>query len=106
MAAIIPKPQYSVTLEGEHFGVVFDTNLNETKRGIKMRFVPQNHNIDVRHLSDIAGKIDIVLQKKFSAYGIQVDRDTQVKNPMIIGFLIPLSSITDFLSLKRKSSSG
>jgi hypothetical protein len=106
MAAIIPKPQYSVTLEGEHFGVVFDTNINETKRGIKMRFVPQNHNIDVRHLSDIAGKIALVLQKKFAAYGIQVDRDTQVKNPMVIGFLIPLSSVTDFLMKKVLQGGG
>lgn len=100
MAAIVPKPQYLVTLEGEEFGVVFDTNINETKRGIKMRFVPQNQNIDVRQLSDIANKIAVILQKKFASYGIQVDRDTQVKNPMIIGFIIPLVSISDFIMKK------
>lgn len=100
MAAIIPKPQYIVTLGGEQFGVVFDTNINETKRGIKMRFIPQNQNIDVRQLADIATKIAVVLQSKFAGYGIQVDRDTQVKNPMIIGFIIPLISISDFIMKK------
>lgn len=105
MAAIIPKPQYVVTLEGERFGVVFDVNLNETKRGIKMRFVPQNQNIDIRQLSDIANKIAVVLQKKFANYGIQIDRDTQVKNPMIIGFIIPLVSVSDFV-MKTVIKSG
>lgn len=100
MASIIPKPQYIVTLEGEQFGVVFDTNINETKRGIKMRFVPQNQNIDLRQLSDIANKIAVILQSKFASYGIQIDRDTQVKNPMIIGFIIPLVSISDFIMKK------
>ena len=100
MASIVPKPQYKVTLEGEEFGVVFDTNINETKRGIKMRFVPMNQNIDIRQLSDMANKIAVALQKKFANYGIQVDRDTQVKNPMIIGFMIPLVSISDFIMKK------
>lgn len=99
-AAIIPKPQYSVTLEGESFGVVFDVNVNETKRGIKMRFVPQNQNIDIRQLSNIANTIAVILQKKFAGYGIQVDRDTQVKNPLVIGFMIPLASISDFIMNK------
>jgi hypothetical protein len=100
MAAIVPKPQYLVTLEGEEFGVVFDTNINETKRGIKMKFVPQNQNIDIRQLSTIANKIAVILQKKFASYGIQVDRDTQVQNPMVIGFMIPLVSISDFIMKK------
>ncbi len=100
MAAIIPKPQYIVSMGGEQFGVVFDTNINETKRGIKMRFVPQNQNIDVRQLSEIATKIAVALQSKFANYGIQIDRDTQVKNPMVIGFIIPLVSISDFIMKK------
>jgi len=100
MPTIIPKPQYVVTLEGEQFGVVFDTNINETKRGIKIRFVPQNQNIDIRQLSEIANKIAVILQKKFADYSIQIDRDTQVRNPMIIGFIIPLVSISDFIMKK------
>jgi len=100
MAAIVPKPQYLVTLEGEEFGVVFDTNINETKRGIKMKFVPQNQNIDIRQLANMANTIADILQKKFAKFNIQVDRDTQVQNPMVIGFMIPLASISDLIMNK------
>ena len=100
MASILPKPKYTVTLEGERFAVVFDTNINETKRGIKMRFEPDNKSIDVRQLADLANKIAVILQSKFAGYNIQVDRDTQVKDPMIIGFIIPLQSISDFIMNK------
>ena len=97
MAAIVPKPLYNVTLEGDRFKVEFDTNINETKRGIKLHFVPENQNIDIRQLAGMASKIATVLQGRFAKYGLQFDRDTQVKNPLIIGFMIPLSSITDFI---------
>jgi hypothetical protein len=97
MAAIVPKPLYTVTLEGESFNVEFDTNINETKRGIKIHFIPQNQNIDIRQLAGMANKIATVLQGRFAQYGIQFDRDTQVENPLIIGFMIPLGSISDFI---------
>ena len=97
MAAIVPKPVYKVTLEGETFAVEFDVNINETKRGIKIHFIPQNQNVDVRQLATMATKIATVLQGRFAQYGIQFDRDTQPKNPMVIGFMIPLSSISDFI---------
>jgi len=100
MASILPKPKYTATLGGERFAVVFDTNINETKRGIKMRFEPDNKSIDVRQLADLANKIAVILQAKFAGYNIQIDRDTQVKDPMIIGFIIPLQSITDFIMNK------
>ena len=96
-AAIVPRPQYKVSLEGVTFIVQFDTNINETKRGIKVRFYPQQEGMDVRKLSDLANKIAVVLQKKFAAHNIQIDRDTQVANPTVIGFTIPLVSISNFI---------
>lgn len=100
MAAIIPKPVYNVTLGGEKFAVQFDTNINETKRGVKVQFIPVNKNIDIRQLSEMATKIATVLQGRFAQYGLQFDRDTQPRNPMVIGFMIPLSSISDFIMTK------
>lgn len=97
MAAIVPKPVYKVTLEDEAFAVEFDVNINETKKGIKLHFIPQNQNVDVRKLAGMATNIATVLQGRFAQYGIQFDRDTQVENPMIIGFMIPLGSISDFI---------
>lgn len=101
-AAIIPKPRYKATLEGVSFAIEFDTNINETKRGIKMRFHPQSEGseLDIRKLNDLANKIAVILQKKFAAYGLQVDRDTQVQDPTVIGFIIPLPSLANFIMSK------
>jgi len=96
-ASIIPKPTYRVTLEGQEFNVVFDTNISETKRGIKIRFIPVNQEVDIRELSNVATKIAIILQKKFANTMIQIDRDLQPRDPLIIGFTIPLVSISDFI---------
>jgi hypothetical protein len=102
MASIVTKPEVKVSIGGEEFGVVFDLGTNPTKRGVKMKFVPLNDQIDIRQLSDIAAKITLVLQKKLAPHGIIVNRDTQVENPMIIGFLIPLDPIADFIISKLK----
>jgi hypothetical protein len=102
MAAIIPKPETKVTISGQQFGVVFDVGVNPTKRGLKLKFVNLNPNIDVRSQADIASKISLVLQKRLSPHGIIVDRDTEIKDPTIIGFYIPLESISDFIIAKLK----
>lgn len=96
-AAIIPKPQYKVILQGVTFVVQFDTNINETKRGLKMRFHPQEKNMDIRKLSDLAQKLTIVLQKQFANAGLQIDRDVQVPDPTVIGFTIQLNSLANFI---------
>lgn len=102
-AAIIPKPQYKVKLEGVSFAVQFDTNINETKRGVKIRFYPQTdgaQQIDIRKLNDLANKIAVILQKKFAEQGLQIDRDTEVQDPTVIGFMLPLASIANFVMNK------
>ena len=96
-ASIVPKPTYRVTLEGQEFNVIFDTNISETKRGIKIRFIPVNQQVDVRELSNVANKIAVILQKKFATTGIQIDRDLQPRSPLVIGFTVPLISISDFI---------
>jgi hypothetical protein len=100
MASIVPKPLYKATLGGEEFNVVFDTNINPTKRGIKIRFEPTNQNIDVRKLSTQADQIAVALQKRFADFNLLIERDTEVKNPMTIGFIMPLSSVSEFIMKK------
>jgi hypothetical protein len=100
MASIVPKPLYKATLEGEEFNIIFDTNINPTKRGIKVRFQPINANVDIRRLAGQADKIAVALQKRFAEYSILIERDTEVKDPMVIGFIIPLSSLSEFIMKK------
>jgi len=102
MASVVTKPEVKVTVGGQEFGVVFDLGINPTKRGIKLKFVPLSENLDIRELSNLASKITLVLQKKLAPHGIIVNRDTQVENPYIIGYLIPLDPIADFIIAKLK----
>lgn len=97
MAAIIPKPQYKVNLEGVSFTAQFDVNLNETKRGLKVRFYPQEGQMDIRKLGDLAQKLTLILQKQFANAGLQIDRDTQVQDPTVIGYIVTLPSLADFI---------
>lgn len=99
-ASIVPKPAYKVSLEGQEFNVIFDTNISDTKRGLKIRFIPTNQQVDVRELSNVANKIAVLLQKKFATTGIQIDRDLQPRSPLVIGFSVPLASISDFIMNK------
>jgi hypothetical protein len=100
--SVVPKPEVKVTIAGQQFGVVFDLGVNPTKKGIKLKFVPLAQDIDIRQLSDIAAKITLVLQKRLAPHGIICNRDTQVEDPHIIGFLIPLEPIADFIINKLK----
>jgi hypothetical protein len=99
-ASIVPKPAYKVSLEGEEYNVYFDTNISDTKRGLKIRFIPVNTETDVRKLNDAANKIAVILQKKFAATSLQIDRDLQPRSPLEIGFTVPLASISDFIMNK------
>ena len=96
-ASIVPKPLYKVSLDNKEYNVYFDTNISETKKGIKIRFIPVNTETDVRELSDAATKIAVILQKKFAATNMQIDRDLQPRSPLEIGFTVPLASISDFI---------
>jgi len=96
-SAVIPKPQYPVKIKGQSYTVVFDVNLHDTKRGVKIRFVPKQSQVDPTKLNMAADNIANVLQRQFSQYGLQVARDTEVRNPAVIGFIVPLSSIADFM---------
>lgn len=104
-SAVIPKPQYPVTIQGQSYTVVFDVNMHDTKRGVKIRFVPKQSTVDPNTLNAAADKLAVILQSKFSQYGLQISRDTEVKNPAVIGFIVPLSSISDFM-VKKVISSG
>ena len=99
-ASILPKPQYRVSLKGISFIVQFDTNINETKRGLKMRFHSQGGDMDAQKLNELANNIALILQKQFAQFGIQIDRDTQVRDPTVIGFTIPLISFSNFIMNK------
>ena len=99
MANTIPKPKASVSIAGQKLGLQFDLNTNETKRGVKMQFIldPQE-GIDPNVKQDLTQKISAVLQKRFGDAGIMVDYDDRNPYENVIGFLVPLTSVSKMLT--------
>jgi len=93
-------PTYPVNLAGQQLTLRFDTNINKTKKGVKLQFVLKNPPTDPRELQTLANKIGTNLQSKFAAAGLQVIYDTENPYKNVVGFLIPLTSLSDYLVKK------
>lgn len=90
-------PEYKVNIAGHHLTLRFDVNLNKTKKGVKLQFVLDQVPQDPRQLQNLANEIGTELQTKFAAHNIQVIYDTENPYKNVVGFLIPLPSISNFI---------
>lgn len=90
-------PEYPVEIAGHHLKLRFDVNVNKTKKGIKLQFVLDQVPEDPRQLQNLANEIGTELQEKFAAHNIQVIYDTENPYKNVVGFLIPLPSISNFI---------
>lgn len=90
-------PEYPVTVAGQNLTLRFDVNVNKTKKGVKLQFVLQNVPEDPRKLQDLANEIGTELQEKFGAKGLQIIYDVENPYKNVIGFLLPLPSLAEFI---------
>jgi type IV secretory pathway VirB9-like protein len=95
--ATIPLPKTSITVAGQKLGLQFDLNTNETKRGVKMQFVLDAQEMEPKDKQELTEKIATALQKRFGDAGIMVDFDDRNPYTNVIGFLVPLNSISQLL---------
>jgi len=72
-------------------------NSNPTKKGVKLQFVLSDTSMDPREKQELASKISSALQKRYGTAGIMIDYDTQTPYKNVIGFIVPLTSISEFL---------
>ena len=90
-------PEYPVNIAGQHLKLRFDVNVNKTKKGIKLQFVLNEVPQDPRALQNLANEIGTELQEKFAAHNLQVVYDVENPYRNVIGFLLPLPSVTNFI---------
>jgi hypothetical protein len=90
-------PRYSVTLEGQKYTVQFDTEDSPTKRGINMQFILPEVPDDPRKKQELANKITVALQKKFSQNNVAVDYNERNPYENVISYIIPLSEVSNLL---------
>lgn len=91
------NPKYTATIGGKTLGLQFDLNTNPTKKGVKMQFILDQEYEDPREKQALATKISVALQKRFGAAGIMVDYDDRNPYKNVIGFIVPLASVSNIL---------
>jgi hypothetical protein len=92
-----PKPRYSAVIDGKKLGLQFDVNSNPTKIGIKMQFILDQEYEDPREKQELTNKISTALQTKFGSAGVAVSMDDRNPYKNVIGFIVPLNTISDIL---------
>jgi hypothetical protein len=90
-------PEYPVEIAGHHLTLRFDVNINKTKKGVKLQFVMNDIPQDPRQAQQLANEIGTELQQKFGDAGLQVVYDVENPYKNVVGFLLPLPSLADYL---------
>jgi hypothetical protein len=98
-------PEYPVTIAGHHLTLRFDVNINKTKKGVKLQFVMSDIPQDPRQAQQMASEIGTELQQKFGDAGLQIIYDVENPYRNVIGFLLPLPSLADYI-IKHVLQSG
>lgn len=90
-------PEYPVEIAGNHLTLRFDVNINKTKKGVKLQFVMKDIPSDPREAQQLANEIGTELQQKFAAAGLQIIYDVENPYKNVVGFLLPLPSLANYL---------
>ena len=98
-------PEFPVEIAGHHLTLRFDVNINKTKKGVKLQFVMNDIPQDPREAQQLASEIGTELQQKFGDAGLQIVYDVENPYRNVVGFLLPLPSLADYL-IKNIFKSG
>ena len=79
---------------------------SETKLGVRIQLEPKEGFLETDQRDSLEAAIMKKLNTSLGQYDIQVSKDTDVPNPEIIGFFIPLSQIKNMIVKSIKGSSG
>jgi hypothetical protein len=90
-------PEYPVNIAGHSLTLRFDTNVNKTKKGVKLQFVLKDVPQDPRDLQTLANEIGAELQEKFGSKRMQIVYDVENPYRNVVGFLLPLPSISNYI---------
>ncbi len=90
-------PELPVEIAGHHLTLRFDVNINKTKKGVKLQFVMKDVPQDPRELQTIANEVGAELQQKFGEANLQIMYDVENPYKNVIGFLLPLPSLANFI---------
>ena len=79
---------------------------SETKLGVRIQLEPKEGFLETDQRDSLEAAIMKKLNTSLGQYDIQVSKDTDVPNPEVIGFFIPLSQIKNMVVKSIKGSGG
>jgi hypothetical protein len=97
------NPIFDITVAGKKYKLQFDVNSNPTKKGVKLQFILDQQFQDPKDKQKLAAQISVALQKRLGNSGIMVDYDDRNPYKNVIGFIVPLNSISALLIKAMKA---
>ena len=93
-----------INFKGQQFVLKVDVNEDPNKKGIKVQFLPTSFgNLTRTEQDDIAIALSEKLSAGLEAYGLDVERDRNLKDKTIIGFFIYIEYLDKII---RKALAG
>jgi len=93
-----------INFKGHQFVLKVDVNEDPQKKGIKVQFLPTSFgNLTRTEQDDIAIALADKLNAGLKAYGLDVERDRNLKDKTIIGFFIYIEYLDKII---RKALAG
>jgi len=87
----------NVTADNTTFIMRTGVNKNPTKLGLKIQFTPKSGALDRDTKSRLAQILQSKLNDSLRKFNLQASIDTDVPNPEVIGFLIPLMQVKNMI---------
>lgn len=79
----------SVNVGNDRFILKLDVNEDPNKKGLKIQFVPEKFaSLSPEEQNDIALRLEEKLNLGLRPYGMQVERDRQLKDKTVVGFFV------------------
>jgi len=100
----ILKEAVKINFKGHQFVLKVDVNEDPQKKGIKVQFLPTSFgNLTRTEQDDIAIALNDKLSAGLKSYGLDVERDRNLKDKTIIGFFIYIEYLDKII---RKALAG
>lgn len=96
-----------VNFKGYKFLLNLDVNEDPTKKGIKVQFVPVDFgSLSPTEQDDIAIGLGEKLEAGLKKYGLNIERDRELKDKTIVGFFIYIEYISQLIRQALTSVKG
>ena len=87
----------NVTADNTTFIMRTGVNKNPTKLGLKIQFTPKSGALDRDTKARLAQVLQSKLNESLRQFGLQASIDTDVPNPEVVGFMIPLMQVKNMI---------